>query len=235
LDGTLVEGDWHEVKLGLIGGWQNHHLSDPSYVAAREAAPAFARRLGTEAARRGALDVVKWHPWDGTPAELRPVVVLGDGAKWIWDHVATLFGTERTETVDWYHASEHIWTVAKAVYGEDRPETKAWAKTALDHLWQSGPKPMLAWFDATQSGSPTAMAVLKRERSYFSSNSGRMQYPTYRQHQLPIGSGAVEASAKHLVQQRMKRAGSRWSDLGARAILDLRCHLLSGRSLERVA
>jgi len=26
----------------------------------------------------------------------------------------------------------------------------------------------------------------------------------------------------------MKRAGMRWSDLGARAILDLRCHLLSG-------
>jgi hypothetical protein len=38
-----------------------------------------------------------WHPWDGTPAELRPVVVLGDGARWISDHVATLFGGEVTE------------------------------------------------------------------------------------------------------------------------------------------
>jgi Bacterial regulatory proteins, luxR family len=80
LDGAAVEGDWHEVKLGLVGGWQHGHLQQPSYVAAREAAPAFARRLGSEAARRGALDVVKWHPWDGTPAELRSVVVLGDGA-----------------------------------------------------------------------------------------------------------------------------------------------------------
>ena len=78
-------------------------------------------------------------------------------------------------------------------------------------------------------------AVLKRERGYFSTNAQRMQYPLFRQQQLPIGSGAVEASAKHLVQQRMKRAGSRWSDLGARAILDLRCHLLSGRSLDSVA
>jgi hypothetical protein len=235
LDGAPVEGDWHEVKLGLIGGWHNHHLDKPSYVAAREAAPAFARRLGTEAARRGALDVVRWHPWDGTPAELRSVVVLGDGAKWIWDHVATLFGTERTETVDWYHASEHIWTVAKALHGEDTPETKAWAKTALDHLWHSGPKPLLTWFDATQPGTAAAATLLTRERGYFSSNAARMQYPSVREQQLPIGSGAVEASAKHLVQQRMKRAGSRWSDLGARAILDLRCHLLSGRSLERVA
>jgi hypothetical protein len=114
LDGTLVDRDWHEVKVGLAGGWLDGHLRTPSYVAAREPALAFARRLGTEAARRGALDVVKWHPWDGTPAELRSVVVLGDGAKWIWEHVATLFGEERTEIVDWYHASEHIWTVAKA-------------------------------------------------------------------------------------------------------------------------
>jgi hypothetical protein len=235
LDGAIVDGDWHEVKLGVAGGWQNGHLGHPSYVAAREAAPAFARRLGAEAARRGALDVVRWHPWDGTPAELRSVVVLGDGAKWIWEHVATLFGDERTEIVDWYHASEHLWTVAKAVHGEDTPETKAWAHSALDDLWQTGPQPVLEWFDATPSGTSTATAVLKRERGYFSANAARMQYASFRKQQLPIGSGAVEASAKHLVQQRMKRAGSRWSDLGARAILDLRCHLLSGRSLDSVA
>ena len=127
-----------------------------------------------------------------------------------------------------------FWTVAKAVHGDDTPETKAWATTALDHLWQTGPKPVLEWFDATQPGSTAASAVVQRERGYFNTNATRMQYPSFRERHLPIGSGAVEASAKHLVQQRMKRAGSRWSDLGARAILDLRCHLLSGRSLDCV-
>jgi hypothetical protein len=76
--------------------------------------------------RRGALDVVRWHPWDGTRADLRSVLVLGDGAKWIWEHIAALFGSERTEIVDWYHATEHLWTAAKALYGEDTPETRAW-------------------------------------------------------------------------------------------------------------
>jgi hypothetical protein len=235
LDGALVEGDWHEVKLGVAGGWQAGQLQQPSYVAAREPAVAFARRVGAEAARRGALDVVKWHPWDGTPAELRPVVVLGDGARWIWEHVATLFGGERTEIVDWYHASQHIWTAAKVLHGDDTPESKAWARIGLDHLWRRGPQPLLGWFDASRPGDASAAAVLKRERGYFSTNTARMRYASFRQQQLPIGSGAVEASAKHLVQQRMKRAGSRWSDLGARAILDLRCQLLSGRSLDSVA
>jgi hypothetical protein len=235
LDGALVEGDWHEVKLGVVGGWQHGRLQQPSYVAAREAAPTFARRLGAEAARRGALDVVRWHPWDGTPADLREVVVLGDGAKWIWEHIATLFGSERTEIVDWYHATEHAWAVAKALYGEDTAETHAWARTALAKLWRHGPTPMLNWFELTPTTTSTAAAVLKRECGYFRANAARMQYPSLRQQHLPIGSGAVEASAKHLVQHRMKRAGSRWSDLGARAILDLRCHLLSGRPLDQIA
>ena len=41
--------------------------------------------------------------------------------------------------------------------------------------------------------------------------------------------------AKHLVQQRMKRAGMRWSDLGARAILHLRCALLNDALLAPAA
>jgi len=125
LDGVPIDSEWHEVKPGVVGGWQHAHLQQPSYVAAREVAPAFARRLGTEATRRGALHVVQWYPWDGTPAELRPVVVLGDGARWIWEHVATCFGHERSEIVDGYHASEHIWTVARELHGEATPETKA--------------------------------------------------------------------------------------------------------------
>jgi hypothetical protein len=91
LHGAPIEGDWHEVKLGVVGGWVGQRpsteLHTASYVAAREPAAAFARRLGTEAARRGALEVTEWHPWDGTPARLRTVVVLGDGAKWIWEHI----------------------------------------------------------------------------------------------------------------------------------------------------
>ena len=62
-----------------------------------------------------------------------------------------------------------------------------------------------------------------------------MRYPTYRELGLPIGSGAVESAAKHLVQQRMKRAGMRWSDLGARAIPHLRCAMLNAAILDSAA
>jgi hypothetical protein len=61
-------------------------------------------------------------------------------------------------------------------------------------------------YDAT----PVGATPIKRERSYFGRNAQRMQYQTLRNLDLPIGSGAVESSAKYLVQQRMKRVGMRW-------------------------
>jgi hypothetical protein len=52
LDGEPIEGDWHEVKLGVVGGWVGQRpgaaLEHASYVAAREPAAAFARRLGRD-------------------------------------------------------------------------------------------------------------------------------------------------------------------------------------------
>ena len=77
--------------------------------------------------------------------------------------------------------------------------------------------------------------MLNTERGYFRSNAERMRYPTYRHQGLLVGSGAVESAAKHLVQQRMKRAGMRWSDLGARAILHLRCAMLNAAILDLAA
>src|SRR5258708_38448878 len=84
---------WHEVKLGIVGGWTGArpeaHLEAPSYVAAREKAAPFARRLGAEAVQRGALDVVGWRgrATDGggeAGAILRSVVGIGDCAKRTW-------------------------------------------------------------------------------------------------------------------------------------------------------
>ena len=67
--------------------------------------------------------------------------------------------------------------------------------------------------DAPIALTDDALKVLHRERGYFTTNALRMQYPLFRRQGLPVGSGAVEGGAKHLVQQRMKRAGMRWSEL----------------------
>lgn len=54
-----------------------------------------------------------------------------------------------------------------------------------------------------------------------------MRYPQFRAQGLPVGSGAIESAARHLVQQRLKGPGMRWSVAGAQAILALRSALAS--------
>jgi len=129
-DGVMVryQDGWHEVKIGLVAGHQDGKMMAPSYVAAQESADEFGPRLLTEAARRGALEVVDWKGavTQRGLAVLREVTMLGDGAPWIWNLAAEYFG-ERTEIVDFYHASEHLWTVARALYGVGTEKAKAWA------------------------------------------------------------------------------------------------------------
>lgn len=237
---------WHEVKLGVLGGWTGQrptaHLVKPSYVAARETATVFAHRLGTEAARRGALDIVGWEQPPGVDprlagvtgpslAVLRSVVVLGDGARWIWDDVAPLFANERIEIVDWFHGAEHVWALASALHPTDVAARTAWGTQAKTLLWEEGALGLLQLLKqttASTAASAEAQDALATERGYFTRNALRMQYPLFRQQGLPIGSGAAEGSAKHLVQQRMKRTGAmRWSPAGSHAMLQLRAHVLT--------
>jgi Uncharacterised protein family (UPF0236) len=233
-DGVMVRyhSGWHEVKLGLIGGQVDGKLRDLSYVAARQSADEFGPRLLAEAARRGALEIVGWEgPITSYPlAQLRSVVVLGDGAHWIWELAADHFG-ERIEIVDFYHATQHVWTIAHALFGEGTFFAARWADFAILALAEEGAGALLALLDATTAPSPAAQTTLQRERQYFRTNQARMDYPTFRQQGLPIGSGGVESAGRHLVQLRMKRAGARWSDEGGQAVLAVRCRLVSKRPL----
>ena len=233
-DGVMVryQDGWHEVKLGLVGGHEEGRTQAFTYVAARQPAEAFGRRLLTEAARRGALEIVGWTgPVTGHGlAQLRPVTVLGDGAHWIWTLAAEHFG-ERVEIVDFYHASQHLWEVAHSVYGIGTVEAATWAKTQRAALSTHGPGPVLEALARLTPHSAEEVALLRREREYFRANQARMAYPDFRAQGLPIGSGAVESAAKHVVQLRMKRPGARWSEQGAHRVLMVRTHLLSNRPL----
>ena len=231
-DGAMVRylDGWHEVKIGVVGGTADGELTAPSYVAAREPAEQFGPRLLAAAARRGALDVVRW---DGPPtrpgrAVLRPVHVVGDGAVWIWNLAADHFG-ERTEAVDFYHAAEHVWTVARAVYGADSDEARVGATVCLRALREVGVAPVRAALAALHPATAAAAAVVRTARGYVATNAARMDDPTLAAQGLPIGSGAVESSAGHLVQHRMKRPGQRWSARGGRAMLTLRARAASAR------
>src|SRR5438067_8874373 len=54
----------------------------------------------------------------GLSQQTRRVVVLGDGAEWIWNRAAHFVGGPGmavVEIVDIYHAYEHLWAVGRAL------------------------------------------------------------------------------------------------------------------------
>jgi hypothetical protein len=232
-DGVMIRylDGWHEVKVGLVAGWDDHAVQAASYVAAREPAERFGGRLLAEAARRGALQVVGWAGGitGRALAVLREAVLLGDGAAWIWN-LADEHLDRRIEIVDYWHACEHLHTLATALYGEGARAT-AWARAQAGALLTQGAAAVLASLREVRAPTPEAAAVLRAERGYFTKHAERMQYPQFQLDGLPIGSGAIESAADHVVQHRMKRTGMRWSDAGGDAVLALRARLRSGRPL----
>jgi len=228
VDGVMVpEVDgWHECKIGVAAPLGPAVRSDPetgrqcllpgppSYGAGLEAAERFWQRVYAEACRRGL----------GTPA-LRLVVVVGDGADWIWRWAAAFLGigqVEVVEIVDFYHAVEHLWGVANAVFGVGSPAAAAWATRLKAQLYRHGTGPVLTALGALAGEDEGASAVVRKALAYFGEHAARMDYPTFVARQLPIGSGMVESSCKTLIQTREKGAGMRWSPAGAQAVASLR-------------
>jgi hypothetical protein len=58
--------------------------------------------------------------------------------------------------------------------------------------------------------------------SYYEKNQEHMRYDEYLAAGYPIASGVAEGACKHLVKDRMERAGMRWELEGAQAMLSLR-------------
>jgi len=236
-DGAMVRylDDWHEVKLGLVAGLVDGRLTAPSHVASRASAEAFGPLLLAAAARRGAPAIIR-RAGGGVGrglAMLRAVAIPGDGAVWIWNLAGEHFG-ERVEIVDCVHACEHLSTVAKLVFAE-RAAQEAWAAARRRERYEQGAAPVLAALQTVRALTPEGVPPPQTERGYFRKNADRMAYPRFLARGLPIGSGAIESAAKHLIQQRMKRAGMRRSLDGGQAMAAGLAHHASCRPLPEAA
>ena len=218
-----------EVKLVTVWSAESTHpktgrprrdKGSASHTAAIESAAmadtdadlsAFARRVWREAERRG---------FPQAPRR----VVMGDGARWIWNLSAELF-PGAIQIVDYFHAAERLWEVAKALFPRDRPSVEAWAEARCEELKAERLDGLLATLRAHAGGCETAAKCV----GYIERNRGRMRYAHFRDQGLQIGSGAVEGACKSVVGARLKQAGMRWSKDGADDVLALRCCILSGR------
>lgn len=225
--GALVDGDTIRrvvEAIGAVAEAADERLTpqgDPDYCVGLDPRSAFWPRLYAHALAAGVAD-----------PRCQVVALSGDGAHWIWEQGAAYFGTpdrDCVEILDFYHAAEHVSTVAHTVWGEGSPDAAAWITATLHTLKAAGPAPLLAALAALVPATAAAQAVVTRETAYVTYHQTRMQYPTYQARGLPIGSGRVEGACKTLVKTRLSQSGMRWRRRGAQAVATLRALARSGR------
>jgi hypothetical protein len=155
------------------------------------------------------------------------VVLLGDGAQWIWLRLGMLF-PQAIQILDWYHAQDYLIRVTQAVFGPGTQPGMAWQKREVDLLWDGKVHQVIQDLETLQQAHPQIEAI-QDTITYYTNNQHRMDYPAYRERGLQIGSGTIESGCKRVVKARLDQAGMTWTVEGARAVLKARAGYLSGQ------
>ncbi len=155
------------------------------------------------------------------------VVVVADGAHWIWNRAAEAFPL-RCEILDFWHAVERAWEFGRLHFGQGSKQGDRWAHRLSRDLRDGKVEQVIKRLRRMRPRTHEAQEKLDTLIGYYESNKARMHYDEYIRLGYGIGSGAVESAHKQLVHARLRQAGMRWSEVGARRLLALRVMLLNG-------
>ncbi len=126
-----------------------------------------------------------------------PVVqVLADGAPWIWNRTRDLAqpGQRLVETLDFYHACDHIREAAHAFFGSDSKEGRAWQKARQAQLLAGRLGPFFTSLvrlaqRAAKLGRAPEAETIRDQMDYFQKRRRLLNYRRCLDDGLLIGSG----------------------------------------------
>lgn len=159
----------------------------------------------------------------------KEVQFLGDGAPWIWNRAKPMLvklGVQEdkiTETLDYYHAAEHLHDLKKYM---DTDKVAKNFPLLKESLWKGNIQQMgvilknsMKEFDL-ESFTPF---------QYFSKNKNRMNYQDVTDKKLLCGSGIVESGIRRMINLRFKAPSAFWYPENLEKLILMRCIALSGR------
>jgi hypothetical protein len=216
-DGSMVltrEDGWREMKLGRV--FAAHSLL--SYKERREVSISrYTAHLGSHT---DFLDKFDRH-LDG----LKNLVAVADGAPWIWDFFETTY-PDAVQILDFFHAAERLSQFAVAQF-PDKNERSQWIDAQKKQLLDDKVENVIKTIKELSCKTQT-IDIQNKTVTYLDNNKKRMLYKTYSDKGYLIGSGAIESAHRHVIQQRMKLAGQRWTIDGVQQIANLRVTYKNG-------
>jgi len=156
----------------------------------------------------------------------RNLIAMGDGARWIWEFWSDYY-PNAVQILDLYHVLEKLGIWGRLLWGAT-PACADWMRLQQSRLEANEVADVM---EAVR-GERCLGESRKQQHallSYLLHNESRMQYGTYLKAGYLIGSGAIEAANREVVQQRLKVSGQRWTPQGLQQVANLRVAYKSGR------
>jgi hypothetical protein len=219
VDGSYVmtrpEG-WKETKLGRVfKATDNYALSEKRNTI----------KTSNYVAHIGECTdfLEKFSP---TIAHLSNLVCIADGALWFWKWLSD-YHPNAVQILDFFHAYEKICQWSLTII-KDKAQRDQWNTNMKEFLLNNEVREVIIQIqdiDCQGDNLEKRQALL----TYLENNSHRMAYKTFSEKGYLIGSGAMEAAHRNVIQQRMKRSGQRWTIQGGQQVLNLRTKCLSNQ------
>ena len=223
-DGSMIftrEDGWKEVKVGRLfkaedrlkitskKGW----IKKSHYVAHLGNSKDFIEKMESRIDNYGCLN--------------KRLVFISDGAAWIKNWVADSY-PQAIQILDYYHACEHLYAFCNE-YFDDKTQGRLYSKQQEKILLKSQVIKVIKNLEALPVKNKQTTKHCLQLIQYYQNNKDRMDYKYYKQIGCAIiGSGAIEAAHRTVVQRRLKLSGQRWNKSGAQNVLNLRTSEMSG-------
>lgn len=220
-------GDWREPLLLTIYAVdeQGHKINTHELPITND---------GTFGHYEALLQLLEMHLVKLGIAACRSVLLIADGARWMWKHIPPLLQrlgvapSNISQLIDFYHAVEHLQAFAQLAY--DSPSDRSrWVNKSRSLLKQGRFKALLARMNTLLTAADgEQQAEMDNALAYFSLHPERFEYKRIAAMNLPIGSGSIESLVRQVVNLRLKGNGKFWLEAHAEIMLHGRCQWAAG-------
>ena len=148
---------------------------------------------------------------------------VGDGAVWITEQMERLAGSRGKYLVDLFHLSEYLANAAAAWTKDVKKETHS-LKNRVKRGQLEGVKRKLRKYSKIYPEHEGLQKCIQ----YIANRPGQFKYEEAIRKDLPIGSGKVESTHRHMIQKRLKKPGAWWRRDHAEQMANLRALRANG-------
>lgn len=146
---------------------------------------------------------------------------VGDGAEWIQLQSKEVFREQGVFLCDFFHVSEYLGAAALSC----RPsQPNSWRRTQQKRLRRGEVQKVIQALELhlEPEGTADEESPVRNGYRYLNNRLDSLDYPRALALGLPIGSGMIESGNRHVLQARLKQAGTAWLPNHADQIAHLR-------------